>query len=143
MPGSFYVGQHDNLDNRRAHVETTGPEIWKDTEGQVDVFVAPLGTGGTLCGVSEALKPAPGRHHPGVGGRSLPDVQGAGPEGGDSGWHLFGRQCLRGAPAGGPPVRAESRRILPSASVQEPVQRPRSDAIPHGAKTRTASGARR
>jgi len=57
MPGSFYVGQHDNLDNRRAHAETTGPEIWRDTEGAVDVFVAPLGTGGTLCGVSEALKP--------------------------------------------------------------------------------------
>jgi cysteine synthase A len=57
LPGSFYVGQHDNLDNRRAHIETTGPEIWRDTEGRVDVFVAPLGTGGTLCGVSEALKP--------------------------------------------------------------------------------------
>jgi cysteine synthase A len=57
LPGSFYVGQHDNLDNRRAHIETTGPEIWRDTEGRVDVFVAPLGTGGTLCGVSEAIKP--------------------------------------------------------------------------------------
>jgi cysteine synthase A len=56
-PDSFYVGQHDNLDNRLAHIETTGPEIWRDTEGRVDVFVAPLGTGGTLCGVAEALKP--------------------------------------------------------------------------------------
>jgi len=56
-PGSFYVGQHDNADNRKAHVETTGPEIWDDTEGQIDIFVAPLGTGGTLCGVAEALKP--------------------------------------------------------------------------------------
>jgi cysteine synthase A len=55
--GSFYVGQHDNPDNRKAHVETTGREIWDDTEGLVDVFVAPMGTGGTLCGVSEALKP--------------------------------------------------------------------------------------
>ncbi len=55
-PGSFYVGQHDNPDNRRAHVETTAREIWDDTEGRVDVFVAPVGTGGTLCGVSEALK---------------------------------------------------------------------------------------
>ncbi len=56
-PGSFYVGQHDNPDNRKAHVETTGEEIWSDTEGRVDVFVAPMGTGGTVCGVSEALKP--------------------------------------------------------------------------------------
>lgn len=56
-PGSFYMGQHDNPDNRKAHVETTAQEIWDDTEGLVDVFVAPLGTGGTLCGVSEALKP--------------------------------------------------------------------------------------
>jgi len=55
-PGSFYVAQHDNPDNRRAHVETTAREIWDDTEGRVDVFVAPVGTGGTLCGVSEALK---------------------------------------------------------------------------------------
>lgn len=57
IPGSFYVGQHDNPDNPRAHQETTGPEIWRDTEGRVDVFVAPLGTGGTLCGVARALKP--------------------------------------------------------------------------------------
>ena len=54
---AFYVGQHDNMDNRLAHAETTGPEIWRDTDGRVDVFVAPLGTGGTLSGVSEALKP--------------------------------------------------------------------------------------
>lgn len=56
-PGSFYVGQHDNLDNRKAHRETTGPELWADTEGQIDIFVAPLGTGGTLTGVAEAIKP--------------------------------------------------------------------------------------
>lgn len=55
-PGSFYVGQHDNLDNPKAHLETTGPEIWRDTEGRVDIFVAPLGTGGTLTGVSRSLK---------------------------------------------------------------------------------------
>lgn len=57
IPGSYYVGQHDNMDNPRAHLETTGPEIWEDTEGKVDVFVAPLGTGGTLTGVAQALKP--------------------------------------------------------------------------------------
>ncbi len=55
-PGSYYVGQHDNLDNPAAHFETTGPEIWEDTGGKVDVFVAPLGTGGTLTGVARSLK---------------------------------------------------------------------------------------
>ncbi len=55
-PGSFYVCQHDNLDNPKAHFETTGPEIWEDTGGAVSVFVAPLGTGGTLTGVSQCLK---------------------------------------------------------------------------------------
>jgi cysteine synthase A len=55
-PGSFYVCQHDNMDNRLAHVESTAEEIWRDTDGRVDIFVAPLGTGGTLCGVSEALR---------------------------------------------------------------------------------------
>ncbi len=56
-PDSFYVCQHDNMDNRLAHQESTSEEIWKDTDGQLDIFVAPLGTGGTLCGVAEALKP--------------------------------------------------------------------------------------
>lgn len=56
-PGSFYVCQHDNPDNPRAHEHTTGPEIWSDTDGHIDVFVGPLGTGGTLCGVARALKP--------------------------------------------------------------------------------------
>jgi len=56
-PGSFYVCQHDNMDNRMAHAQSTAEEIWRDTDGRVDVFVAPLGTGGTLCGVAEALKP--------------------------------------------------------------------------------------
>ncbi|MEJ2217614.1 MAG: cysteine synthase A [Gemmatimonadota bacterium] len=55
--GAFYVGQHDNPDNRRAHAETTAEEIWADTDGALDIFVAPVGTGGTICGVAEALKP--------------------------------------------------------------------------------------
>lgn len=56
-PGSFYVGQHHNPDNRRAHRETTGPEIWADTDGRIDLLVAPMGTCGTICGVSEFIKP--------------------------------------------------------------------------------------
>ena len=74
-PGSLYVGQHDNMDNRKAHAETTAREIWEDTDGGIDVFVAPLGTGGTLCGVSEALKPRrPGLQVVGVEPEEAPFV---------------------------------------------------------------------
>lgn len=55
-PEYVYVGQHQNLANPRGHYMTTGPEIWRDTHGNVDIFVAPLGTGGTLCGTGRYLK---------------------------------------------------------------------------------------
>jgi cysteine synthase A len=55
-PGYFYVGQHVNASNPRAHQETTGPEIWTDTGGRIGVLVAALGTGGTLCGAGRHLK---------------------------------------------------------------------------------------
>lgn len=55
-PGAWFVRQHDNEDNPRAHWETTGPEIWADTDGQVDVLVCGVGTGGTLCGAASYLK---------------------------------------------------------------------------------------
>jgi cysteine synthase A len=57
LPDAYYIRQHDNLDNRQAHIDTTAEELWDQTDGQMDAFVAGLGTCGTLTGVSTALKP--------------------------------------------------------------------------------------
>jgi len=55
-PNSFYPNQYDNLSNAKAHYETTGPEIWQQTEGKITHWAAGVGTGGSICGTSKYLK---------------------------------------------------------------------------------------
>lgn len=56
IPNSYYPNQYDNLSNSLAHYETTGPEIWKDTEGKITHYAAGVGTGGSMCGTAKYLK---------------------------------------------------------------------------------------
>ena len=62
IPGAVILQQFENPSNAKAHELTTGEEIWRDTDGQVDVFVAGVGTGGTVCGAARALK----KHNPDI-----------------------------------------------------------------------------
>ena len=55
-PNAFFVNQYDNLDNRATHLHSTGPEIYAQTQGAFDVFMAGVGTGGTISGIGKYLK---------------------------------------------------------------------------------------
>jgi len=56
IPNSYYPNQYDNLSNTKAHYETTGPELWEQTEGKITHYVATVGTGGSMCGTAKYLK---------------------------------------------------------------------------------------
>jgi len=62
IPGSVILQQFENPANTEVHARSTGEEIWQDTDGEVAVFVAGVGTGGTVCGVARALK----KHNPNI-----------------------------------------------------------------------------
>ena len=113
LPGAFLVGQFDNPDNARAHYETTGPEIFSDTDGEVDIFVAGIGTGGTVTGIGRYLK------------QKNPAVQVVGVEPSESPYLTEGRagaHALQGIGAGFAPS------ILDRSVIDEIVAVPKEDA---------------
>ncbi len=83
IPGAVILGQFDNPANADVHFRTTGEEIWQDADGQVDAFVAGVGTGGTLTGVARALK----QHNPSVHTVAVEPVSSPVLEGGKAGPH--------------------------------------------------------
>ena len=116
-PGSIIAGQFVNPANPRAHYETTGPEIWADTEGSVDAIVAGVGTGGTISGTSKFLK----EHKPGVYAVAVEPAESPVLSGGKPGGHK-----IQGIGAGFEPENFKREvvdEILPVASADAIAER--------------------
>lgn len=113
-PGAFIPGQFDNPANPAAHVATTAQEIWRDTEGEVDIFVAGVGTGGTLSGVARGLK----RHNAAIKAYAVEPASSA---------------MISGAPAGAHKIQGIGANFIPKnfdrAAADEVIAVADNDAI--------------
>jgi cysteine synthase A len=124
-PGAVLLRQFDNPANPAAHAATTAPEIWRDTEGRLDLFVAGIGTGGTITGVCQALKPrAPGLFSVGVEPATAAVLSGAAP----------GQHHIQGIGAGFVP------RVLDRALVDRVMGISEEDAIAAARRLARAEG---
>ena len=133
-PGSFVPGQFENPANPDAHYRTTGPEIWQDTAGNVDIFVAGVGTGGTITGVGRYLK----EQNPHIGIVGVEPADSAVLSGGKAGPH-----GLMGIGAGFVPEAMDTAvydEIIPVTS-EEAYQAARAMAKTEGVLTGITSGA--
>lgn len=124
-PGSIILQQFENPANPAAHIATTGEEIWRDTEGKIDIFVAGVGTGGTVTGVGKALK----KHNPNIRIVAVEPASSAVLSGGKAGPHK-----IQGIGAGFVPA------IYDAAVVDEVIPVNNDDAIRSSRELASAEG---